>query len=465
MKMPGGALSSAFDATTSLDLFMTGGSNNSKIRLRKETRPPLLEPVAAFEEWKRHHSVEAIRANPRNRSFIVAGYSCLRQVGVQLNDFLNGLLQAIVTNRTFLYRYDNFAGWVARGDNAPHVCDRILRRAAWMPNYEKTRDEYNQSYNNQNQNNNSTTNNSSNASAAAAAVVKPLEPIHGMANPPHAYDPHDKKKMFDRVDRGEPLFDNVSHKQVLQPPRMWGTSSVTEVWPGWLILTNKYASAYIGSAHGIDNLAQTRIVQQLYSQGPSFLYGMLLFNSFQFTEELLQTISPNDWRVPKPGELSIALHSRQDKIGMDGSDVTNEVQCLDDILDTRENKAQPCSVYVMSDRELTVEGFTREARSRGCHVVTVTDRGPPINDTTKTAEHGPFAGIGYFQDLAVATQARSALISRRRSSSAILDEIIEYRRRMEAWEARHERIEEPILRCYIGGRLRTKKRKRKSRIL
>ena len=414
----------------------------------------LLDPVAAFQEWKRHHSVQAIQDNPHNRSYIVAGYSCPRQVGVQLNDFLNGLLQAVVTNRTFLYTYTNFANWWTQGVNTPAICDRILHRGEWMPQYETIRD------------------------------ACQLEPKVAFRNPSNAYSAHNKSVMFERVDKGLSLFDTTHHHhQVLEPPRMWGTGP-TEVWPGLIILTNKYASAYVGSAYGIENLAESEIVKRLYREGPSFLYGMLLSESFQFTSELVQTVQGDIRIAPPPDdEVSIAVHSRRIKIGQDGSDVSEEVQCLDDILAVArfrrrglfqkllgaETASLPCSVYIMSDRELTIKEFAKASQARGCHVVTVTDRGPAqqrVNDTSKTAEHGPFAGVGYFQDLIVASQARSAIISRGRSSSALLDEMIEYGRRTEAWEQGHKRLPDPIIRCSIGRRIpeiqRREKQKRSS---
>ena len=88
----------------------------------------VLPPVAVLEEWKRHHSLEAIHAYPHNRSYIVASYSCPRQFGVQAYGFLSGFLQAVFSNRTFLYYYGNIGDWTRRGDNARTVCDQIAVR-------------------------------------------------------------------------------------------------------------------------------------------------------------------------------------------------------------------------------------------------------------------------------------------------------------------------------------------------
>jgi len=66
----------------------------------------------------------------------------------------------------------------------------------------------------------------------------------------------------------------------------------------------------------------------------------------------------------------------------------------------------------------------------------VSSRPPVTSSGTARAktEHGVFAGVGYFQDLLVTSQARSAFMSRFRSSSLIPYELMEYNRRMEAWE-------------------------------
>jgi hypothetical protein len=75
---------------------------------------------------------------------------------------------------------------------------------------------------------------------------------------------------------------------------------------------------------------------------------------------------------------------------------------------------------------------------------------PEINDErNKTKEHGPLAGAGFFRDLVVVSQARSAFIGGIRSSSALIDELIEYNRRTEAWNSKH--VVDSLYRCYIGN--------------
>ena len=47
-------------------------------------------------------------------------------------------------------------------------------------------------------------------------------------------------------------------------------------------------------------------------------------------------------------------------------------------------------------------------------------------------EHGPFAGGAYFEDIKFVSQARDGFISASRSSSLLVQELIEFDRQMEA---------------------------------
>ena len=94
-----------------------------------------LSPVRVFREWQSYHSLEAIQRNPHNRTFIVGGYSCPRQAGNILHEFLSVLQQAVATNRTFLWKHHRSAYWEKMGENTEEACDRILQRASWIPSY------------------------------------------------------------------------------------------------------------------------------------------------------------------------------------------------------------------------------------------------------------------------------------------------------------------------------------------
>jgi hypothetical protein len=108
----------------------------------------------------------------------------------------------------------------------------------------------------------------------------------------------------------------------------------------------------------------------------------------------------------------------------------------------------PCVVYLLSDRQLTIDILKTyiETKWNKCHVVLATHKTDSDTDTdnnnNKTTttnghyqEHGPFAGTGFFQDLIVASQARHGFIGHcYRTSSQLLREWIFYDRTMEAME-------------------------------
>jgi hypothetical protein len=396
--------------------------------MRRNTVP--LPPVKVFREWKYHHTVEAIQRNPHNRTFIVGGYSCPRQAGNIMIEFLSALLQAVATNRTFLWKHHRPAHWEKMGENSEEACDRILQRASWIPSYHEWKH-----------------------------TLK-LDPTFRMQhNHSNTYP-----DLWQRMDRGERVANDLSRYQVILPAKqLWGLSKRPEVWRGLLLLTNNYTAKYLSQFYGTDLLHDER-VQVLNSQRVSFLYGMLFRESFGFTEQFLETVSEDryqppgnstainqlwDWKARRtdPSVYTIGLHSRHMYQENNGSNVQNEIKCLDHALDSRENDKVPCTVYIMSDRHSTIDNLRTYLLQRNCNVVLAAQPDAPVvkDNGTKTEEHGPFAGAGFFRDLVVVSQARSAFIGSTRSSSALVDELIEYARRTEDWHSK-----DPLLRCYIG---------------
>jgi hypothetical protein len=85
----------------------------------------------------------------------------------------------------------------------------------------------------------------------------------------------------------------------------------------------------------------------------------------------------------------------------------------------------------MSDRDCTISRLTTWLTNRNISVA-VAQHDQHIDFLS---EHGPFAGVGFFQDLALASTARSAIVAMRRSSSDLLLELVVFNRKMEAWMA------------------------------
>jgi len=127
----------------------------------------------------------------------------------------------------------------------------------------------------------------------------------------------------------------------------------------------------------------------------------------------------------------------------------NSVNATDTVSSNlKPRRAFQCRVYAMSDRPCTVETLRSRLVCYGCDVHFTTEE----NESYKTknrrlgGEHGPRAGAPFVQDLAyVSKYARHAAVvgvqqhGIVRSSSALMLELIDYDRQMEAWSERWKR--------------------------
>ena len=88
----------------------------------------------------------------------------------------------------------------------------------------------------------------------------------------------------------------------------------------------------------------------------------------------------------------------------------------------------------MADRAQTVVDVTEYAQSNfNCQVLSVQNHAS-VSDGAK-ADHGPFAGAGFFQDLALVMEATDAFAGHMQwSSTALVLEMLEYQRRIKAWK-------------------------------
>jgi hypothetical protein len=107
------------------------------------------------------------------------------------------------------------------------------------------------------------------------------------------------------------------------------------------------------------------------------------------------------------------------------------VKCLKDMVRQRQDKTKPVLVRIMSDRTCTVTRLAAFLK-RNNHTVSVFQHADASPD--EAPEHGPYAGIGYFQDLALVSSAQSGLIAMRRSSSDLLRELMVFNKYMLVWE-------------------------------
>ena len=176
-------------------------------------------------------------------------------------------------------------------------------------------------------------------------------------------------------------------------------------------------------------------------------------------EEFLATIQHDlnrsrpyvrDLRQPQKESFTVGLHSRHAEKENDGSNVHEEVQCLDKLLSTRPDESIPCAVFIMSDRPATTQNITNYLqKSSNCASISVSPDPSFVRNLSQTSEHGLFAGAGFFRDLALVSQARSGYVVTARSSSALLVEFMEYKRRSEAWQHGEEPLK-PLQRCMFS---------------
>jgi hypothetical protein len=148
------------------------------------------------------------------------------------------------------------------------------------------------------------------------------------------------------------------------------------------------------------------------------------------------------------------VHSRHSKVTDDGSDVRHESDCIDRVLLQALGRQPPhegeCLLLVMSDRSRTLD-LLRDRASQfwNCSVVSAqktvdqssVDESNLSSSSSSSSswrtEHGPYSGIGYYQDWALlASHGRRmhGFVGGKRSSSLLVREVVEYDR----WNQYHQ---------------------------
>lgn len=308
-----------------------------------------------------------------------------------------GMLWAVLTNRTLLWEYwstnvcykwnENGKSHICEKWNTVADCDKILARADWIPSYEEW-----------------------------STKLDLDEPVH---LPYRATHPDFVKSSINPWHVGdEKLWGADNRNKYPQQVTVFAMSRRKIDWLDGKMHRKMLESPF--SRH---------TSMRLHSLGIDFMYGMLHRYSFDFAQNSRTGFA--GYRQPTAETFTIALHSRHQFVANDGCDIQREVKCLDSLVDLRKRKNQPVQVNIMSDRNCTITKLTEFLESQNISVqVPSHDAGQSFNN-----EHGPFAGTGFFQDLAHVSQARSAYIGTRRSSSDLLLELIEFNRKMEWWRA------------------------------
>jgi hypothetical protein len=345
-------------------------------------------------------------SNGNSRKFAVAYYWCPHRAGNILHYFFNSVVWSIIHNRTVLWKFHR----LHNESNTHEECEAVLKRAKWIPSFDEWKERL--------------------------ELPSPV-PVSNLANRSKEDLIH-PIALFPQFPDG--IFPTDEQKNLTRH--------------GWADHPMKRPDSieYINSLPSF----MQETTDALYTHGQEFLYGMLYSKLFTLqlspTEKVLhrssfivnknEKTSTNDTDIYIKS-LSIALHSRHTIAEDDGSYIRDEIKCLSKLLPTpTQQKTQhiPCSLYLMSDRERTIEQLTHwmiernnvEGTGPDCNIITANHHTGNLSQVRK--EHGPWSGAGFFQDLHIVGDAEHILIGDiHRSSTRLLLEVMEYRRRLLQW--------------------------------
>lgn len=378
----------------------------------EQLRTELKECKKQFEA-RRHDSDEARAFDPlkendcpdlARRKFMIAYYSCPHQAGNRIHHFMNGMFWAMVSNRTLLWHYYDKETCLDIGrSHNPHFCDlvgtnevcqEILERSDWIASAQ----EWNHTLS-----------------------LPPVELAHWWST--HRPPPTDKNGT--RIDRRDP-FLRKRHPWQEGDEKFAGLDNYTQ---RVLRIGQQHSWEAAALKHDYERKKMLRTTSaqrragDMLSLGLQFVYGMMFESAFNFTAK----IRPDPNLVVDSSKVrTIGLHSRHAVSTLDGSDVSSEKKCLHELLN--ETKG-PCSVYIMSDRQITVE-LLKEYIENVLKCSAIVEESSKTDTSNKSllafAEHGANPGEGFWRELALVSSARYGFIGSGRSSSYLLSERMNY---------------------------------------
>jgi hypothetical protein len=356
------------------------------------------------------------------RKFMVSYYSCPNQGGNRMHMFLNGMFWAMVSNRTMLWHY--YDKETCQDIGAAHdpmlceivkteeICSQYLKRAEWIPPAQEW--------------------------SRTLKLSKPELSSWWSTHLPPSRD----KKSGQRIDNRSKFLKN-------RHPWHEGDEKYTgiDVYPQRVLhigQQHSWEARALKSEGNRDYLLNTTLAQQqakdLLSADLPFLYGMLFDHSFSFH----RAIRPNPNKIVDSNNMTtIGLHSRHGVVTVDGSDIAAEKECLSELLNGREG---PCAVYIMSDRDITVELIKNYVENvLMCIAIVDSSDDNSAGFDGKFSEMGSNPG-GFWKELALVSSARYGFIGVQRSSSKLLQEQMQY----------HSIIEGKVIpeTCYLPDRER-----------
>lgn len=434
------------DATIQTDNTRMKKSSNQVLEIWNEYKEQHSQRSLSHEWWELRQGGKwenTSNIDLKGRKFSIGFYSCPLQAGNRLHHFFNSLIWSIVTNRTILHRYFNTKAcfWIAQNEgggdlskcrvaNEQKDCDKILKRADWVPSFDEWK---------------------------VKLQIKNITSFSFWSTidkrPKHRLWHNDSESFAGIVDIRDDLLVNYAP--------MLGQDAA--------ILQHEQKRKYLLSTPK----AQSR-AKQLLSRGEDYLYGLLLDDCFQLRTSILpeETSSffstHNDSMASAMGSherlsapIMIAVHSRHSKTNDDGSKIKREIKCLDQLLKTmktsNDSKAD-CVVVLLSDRQQTLtllQDYIAQNHSQCISMIAQHEEGESWRP-----EHGPFAGVGFYQDLAMVKNVIKSLPesprpqvgfigSHHRSSSQLVREILVYQQLSRHPDYQPKLDETTIATCYL----------------
>lgn len=223
---------------------------------------------------------------------------------------------------------------------------------------------------------------------------------------------------------------------------------------GKMINAQTFYELHEGADSRLQKPINQQRVKEIMAYGFYFAAGMFLESVFTFQPYLL----PSPREYPK---TTVYIHARHPLPQDDGSNIESELTCLHKMFPENFTEQQqissspsPCGMVLMSDRQLTLDRLENVSRHLyRCEPILARHLTTTLPGNHTDNEHGVFRGVGFFEDWALARNARSGGVAyqnshRRvlRTSTSLIQASIEFRRVMEQ-QSRKEPIPEfPICR-------------------
>jgi hypothetical protein len=354
-------------------------------------------PLQVIEQYKRWHSVDSLIRNETNgRKYSLAFYQCPLTAGNRMHHFFNDFLWAILSNRTMLWKYydretclkygRHYSKQICDDANTANDCGEILLRAPWIPSYDEWAPKLN--------------------------LSEPFEvPFHS------THPRYVNNERFPRSKQDRFLFGVDDAEKYPQQVAAFQQNR----WKLWALEEEKHQNYLLETQRG------RNCAKKLYSLGTYFLFGLLHRSAFDLSIPIRTSEATS---LDNKNAVSVAIHSRHIYKEVDGCNVTRETNCMRTIIQNAHGSS--VNVRLMSDRTCTISRMKSWLSKRNVSVATVEQH---VANKDMFVEHGPFPGTGFYQDLALASTARSAVVAMDRSSSDLMTELVVFNRKMDAWRS------------------------------